>query len=232
MTPFITPTNGPWWPKSVVMVTTPLGRAHARAGEFNRGRRVRGHPGAPRRRCGSDPCRALPRAAPARCPRHSPRSSRSARRPGAAAPPPTCCSSVCADCEIAPSTSSFSRWVTCSAKSADSGSASCRRSALASVARWRSSSRRLSSRSRIASVSTFFPPRRPLACQLTGGPPRFASSHCCSLSKGSMNFATPSFRAVRRPHPDQRPAVPDPRARRSLRQCAARAAAPDDPRRR
>src|SRR4029077_16541769 len=59
---------------------------------------------------------------------------------------------------MAPSTSSFSRCVTCSAKSADSGSASCRRSALASLARWRSSSRRLSSRSRTALVSTSLPP--------------------------------------------------------------------------
>src|SRR5215467_7328176 len=58
---------------------------------------------------------------------------------------------------MAPSTSSFSRCVTCSAKSAESGSASWRASALASLARWRSSSRRLSSRSRTALVSTAIP---------------------------------------------------------------------------
>src|SRR6202035_2315205 len=61
---------------------------------------------------------------------------------------------------MAPSTSSFSRCVTCSAKSADSGSASWRRSALASLARWRSSSRRLSSRSRTALASTSGSPRK------------------------------------------------------------------------
>src|SRR5271170_3233266 len=71
---------------------------------------------------------------------------------------------------MAPSTSSFSRWVTCSAKSAESGSASWRRSALASLARWRNSSRRLSNRSRTASVSTSVPPGtfsgRPLTAAL------------------------------------------------------------------
>src|SRR6267378_1856837 len=70
---------------------------------------------------------------------------------------------------MAPSTSSFSRCVTCSAKSADSGSASWRRSALASLARWRSSSRRLSSRSRTALVSTSLPP------ETSGCPPAAAS---------------------------------------------------------
>src|SRR5205814_2104270 len=69
---------------------------------------------------------------------------------------------------MAPSTSSFSRCVTCSAKSADSGSASWRRSALASLARWRSSSRRLSSRSRTALVSTSLP-------RTSGCPPTAAS---------------------------------------------------------
>src|SRR5207245_11312858 len=68
---------------------------------------------------------------------------------------------------MAPSTSSFSRCVTCSAKSADNGSASWRRSALASLARWRSSSRRMSSRSRTALVSTLdVPPGK----QPSGGP--------------------------------------------------------------
>ncbi len=151
MRPFITPTKGPWCPKSVVMVMTPEATGHAQP--FLGG----ADPGA--RRAPSAQVRqrsVYGTACNLSSSMGSPQAAQVVYRPSARRRRAACSrlNSCCADSEMAPRTSSDSRWVTCSAKSALRGSDSCLKSALALLARVCSSSRRLSRRARTACVST------------------------------------------------------------------------------